>query len=631
AGKTYTLTETGAPQGYAYSEDITFTVEKDGTVKVDGADVNGKVVMKDEALNVKISKTDITGDNEIGGAHIVVTDSQGNTVDEWDSVEGESHDIGDKLTAGETYTLTETGAPDGYAYAEDITFTVEKDGTVKVDGQNVNGKVVMKDDVTKVTISKLNNGSLLAGAELQILDKNKRPVANTTFTSGTTVKEFNGVLVAGEKYYLHEIKAPAGCNPAEDVEFTVNADGTVTEVEMIDTDLVVKISKTDMGGTEIEGATLQIWKGDDLIEEWESTNEAHTVTAKLEAGETYTLIETNAPEGYAYTEEQEFTVNRDGTVTEVTMKDDVTKIRILKKDSVSGDLITESAAVFQILSESGEVVLDNVTTNNGEIVINGQLNANTKYFLHEVTPPEGYEVNAIDVEFTYTDKTTATGTPVLEVEMLDDEEEESSSEEESSEEESSEEESSEEESSEEESSEEESSEEESSEEESSEEESSEEESSEEESSEEESSEEESSEEESSEEESSEEESSEEESSEEESSEEESSEEESSEEESSEEESSEEESSEDESSSSEDSDDDSSRDRGIGGDNDDDHKQGQGDGDNRERGTDADSDKGRGIGGDNASTGSETKSEVGFTLLTAAFALVLLGKRRKKEE
>ncbi len=79
-----------------------------------------------------------------------------------------------KLIAGETYTLHEENAPEGYAYAEDITFTVEKNGTVTVDGKDVNGTVVMKDDVAKVTISKqdLTSGEEVPGATLQILDQN---------------------------------------------------------------------------------------------------------------------------------------------------------------------------------------------------------------------------------------------------------------------------------------------------------------------------------------------------------------------------------------------------------------------------------------------------------------------------
>ena len=41
-------------------------------------------------------------------------------------------------------------------------------------------------------------------------------------------------MIAGEKYILREITAPNGYEIAENVEFTVNADGSVTEVVMHD-------------------------------------------------------------------------------------------------------------------------------------------------------------------------------------------------------------------------------------------------------------------------------------------------------------------------------------------------------------------------------------------------------------
>ena len=77
-------------------------------------------------------------------------------------------------------------------------------------------------------------------------------------------------------------------------------------------------------------------KEGNVIKEWVSTNEPHFIEAKLIAGETYTLREITAPDGYNTAEDIEFTVNDDGSVTEVVMKD--TKIITTVPNVPTGDI-----------------------------------------------------------------------------------------------------------------------------------------------------------------------------------------------------------------------------------------------------------------------------------------------------
>ena len=92
---------------------------------------------KDEDTKVEVSKQDITTKKELPGAHLKVTDEEGNTVDEWVSKE-ESHII-KNLVAGKSYTLTETIAPAKYKIAESVNFKVEDTGAVQ--------KVIMYDEL----------------------------------------------------------------------------------------------------------------------------------------------------------------------------------------------------------------------------------------------------------------------------------------------------------------------------------------------------------------------------------------------------------------------------------------------------------------------------------------------------
>lgn len=104
---------------------------------------------------------DITGQKEVAGARLLLKDKDGNVIESWMSTT-EAHVFEQKLIAGETYTLTEVTAPSGYEVAADIIFTVNKDGTVSVDGKAVDGnEIVMKDETTpvgeegKLVVSKL--------------------------------------------------------------------------------------------------------------------------------------------------------------------------------------------------------------------------------------------------------------------------------------------------------------------------------------------------------------------------------------------------------------------------------------------------------------------------------------------
>lgn len=128
---------------------------------------------------------------------------------------------------------------------------------------------------------------------------------------------------------------------ATDIEFEVFADGTIKIrnvdstaisedgnplIVMVDDTTKVKISKRDITtDKELPGATLQIIDEDgNVVEEWVSADEAHLVEGKLIAGKEYTLREIIAPDGYEIANEIKFTVNEDGSVTEVVMYDELT-------------------------------------------------------------------------------------------------------------------------------------------------------------------------------------------------------------------------------------------------------------------------------------------------------------------
>ena len=112
----------------------------------------------------------------------------------------------------------------------------------------------------------------------------------------------------------------------ENVDATAVSENGNPLIVMVDDTTKVKISKRDITtDKELAGATLQIIDEDgNVATEWVSTDEAHFIEGKLIAGKEYTLRETIAPDGYEIASEIKFTVNTDGSVTEVVMYDEHT-------------------------------------------------------------------------------------------------------------------------------------------------------------------------------------------------------------------------------------------------------------------------------------------------------------------
>ena len=179
------------------------------------------MIMRDDTIKVEISKKDLTTMEELPGAELTITNKDGKVVERWVSTD-KPHYI-EKLPAGD-YTLTEVKTPDGYAFAENVPFTVLPTGEVQ--------KFEMQDDVIKVEISKVDitTNKELPGAELIITNKGGKVVEHWTSTDKPHYIE---KLPAGE-YTLTEITAPNGYEIAEDISFTVLPNGDVQRVVMKD-------------------------------------------------------------------------------------------------------------------------------------------------------------------------------------------------------------------------------------------------------------------------------------------------------------------------------------------------------------------------------------------------------------
>lgn len=286
-GKTYTLTETTAPNGYVKAESIEFTVSKDK--------VNQKVNMLDK--QVSVTKTDITGTQEVPGATLTVKDEDGNTVDTWVSGDKEHYVSG--LEEGKTYTLIEETAPEGYVRAEKITFTVTNE---KVD-QEVN----MFDAQVKVSKTDALTGDAVKGAEFTVFDKDGNIVDK--WTTDGTAHAVSG-LDAGSEYILKETKTPEGYMTAPDRTLVVSGE------QNMDVEIKEQPVLTDIEVQKVDAQTKKVIRSKDfeftMYSDEECKNAITTVSADKNAGTatfkdlrygTYYIKETKAPTGYLLSKE----------------------------------------------------------------------------------------------------------------------------------------------------------------------------------------------------------------------------------------------------------------------------------------------------------------------------------------
>lgn len=270
----YTVLEKQAPDGYYLDK-----TPKDVSFTYDGEALQ---VLDSECLNVPstiyISKRDLTNDDELPGATLQIKDKDGNVLREWVSTDKKKEINALSFKDGNEYTLTEIREASGYALASDITFKLEQqkdENGELIDEVNVyykDGKkwklldsqtVIMKDDITKVEISKkdITNNNELPGAKLEIKDKDGNTIHE--WTSSDT-PHYIEKLPAGD-YTLVETTAPNGYLKAEDVPFTVLPTGDIQHVQMFDKpdDYGILIHKVDKETKQaIKGIAFQIINAD---------------------------------------------------------------------------------------------------------------------------------------------------------------------------------------------------------------------------------------------------------------------------------------------------------------------------------------------------------------------------------
>lgn len=262
----------------------------------------------------------------------------------------------------------------------------QKDLTTKV----YETKLDISNDTTLVDFSKadITGDKELIGAKLTVLNNENNIIDNWTSTEKT--HKIEGLTI-GKEYTLKEEIAPDGYVVATSIKFTIKDTNEIQKVNMIDK--IVEMSKVDIAGKEIEGATIQVLDKDNkVVDEWVSGKEPHKIKNLVE-GETYTLHEEVVADSYVKATDIEFKVTTDKETQKLEMIDKI--LEVSKTDFVTGEEL--EGAKLQVTDEEGNIIDEWVSSKEPHKVVG--LEEGKKYVLTEITCPYGFEI-AEAIEFT---------------------------------------------------------------------------------------------------------------------------------------------------------------------------------------------------------------------------------------
>jgi|GEM_PF-5696165 len=275
------------------------------------------------------------------------------------------------------YVLCETSTKSGYSLANDVKFTVDKDGTVKANEPitNVDGAYTLENkQITMHLVKEAENGISLDGCELAIYktledakagsDENivLDPRDNTTklsFKANSKEGEFGDIddtdaraeFVVPElpgpadgaktvTYYIGEKNAPADTRLSNisPVPVTVDLKGDITygtPAKRIGADRVIKLTDKVIGAKVqlkdqldnfLPGATIELQKEKDgkyvAVDTFDTTAETNAVELRREGK--YRFVQTTLPDGYVSASHSdkageytvvEFTTDKFGTIS----------------------------------------------------------------------------------------------------------------------------------------------------------------------------------------------------------------------------------------------------------------------------------------------------------------------------
>ena len=397
----YLVAELEAPEGHRKSEEVhPVSITEDGKtvmMTLDNEKIRGSLLLTKKSTDgVLLSGAEFTlyhiADGERISAGTKVTSSDG-TLEFQDLVFG-------------AYEVEETKAPEGYNLSEEVySFNIENHEEV-ITKTFLNKKI--RGHVQVVKVSAGEESTPLAGAEFGLYAKGDEDLENPlalvkTGADGTATFE---EIEYGD-YIIVETMAPEGYLLSEEPQTVsiINQDETI-ELTFRNEQIMgsLRLMKSDASGNPLTGAKFMLTRLTEVETEEEpmvgtSDENGIVLFENLPYGH-YTLIESEAPEGYLLADEGiTVEIKEHGKTVEISVVNEriLGSLKVIKKDAEgsvlqgaeftlypAAEFNTPGKGMVKVTDETGETIFENLPYG--------------KYIVVESNAPEGYQLNAEPVE-----------------------------------------------------------------------------------------------------------------------------------------------------------------------------------------------------------------------------------------